>query len=111
MNKRVMQLTGERFLLMRRLDACFEVKDYATLKIKLTSVEEELAIAEGSIETYTLIMGLKARIDELQTKRALAIVEKQKCKDLARYRKLVDSVALFEEMISVNEKLIKGARK
>lgn len=105
----VTTLLKQRTNLLERIDLCFLPKEYPVLKNKLRLVERKLAIEQGCYENYSLIVTLQKRVDELETTRAKAILEKQTCNNLERYRKLVDTIRLTEDLIAQNENMIKKA--
>ena len=102
-------LLKQKSHLIKRIELCFEPQKYVPLKNKLRLVERKLAIEQGQYENYSLIATLRNRIDELETTKAKAILEKQTCNNLERYRKLVDTIRLCEDLIAQNENMIKKA--
>ena len=105
----VTSLLKQKSHLLKRIELCFEPQKYVPLKNKLRLVERKLAIESGEYQSYSLIVLINQRIDELATKRAKAILEKQTCNNLERYRKLVDTIRLTEDLIAQNENMIKKA--
>lgn len=79
------------------------------LKNRLRLVERKLAIETNNYESYSLIIRLNERIEELKTNKAKAQIEKNICNDLGRYRKLVDTINLCDDLIAQNENMIKKA--
>ena len=105
----VSSLLKQKSHLIKRIELCFEPRKYVPLKNRLRLVERKLAIEQGEYANYSLIVTLNNRIDELKTTRAKAILEKQTCNNLERYRKLVDTIRLTEDLIAQNENMIKKA--
>lgn len=102
-------LLKQKSHLIKRIELCFEPQKYMPLKNRLRLVERKLAIESGTYENYSLIVRLQERKDELETTKAKAILEKQTCNNLERYRKLVDTIRLTEDLIAQNENMIKKA--
>ena len=105
----VASLLKQKSYLIKRLDECFEPQKYVPLKNRLRLVERKLAIETNNYESYSLIIRLQERIDELKTNKAKAMIEKNDCTDIGRYRKLVDTVNLCDDLIAQNENMIKKA--
>lgn len=105
----VKALLKQKSSLLKSIELCFEPQKYVPLKNKLRLVERKLAMESGQYENYSLIVTLRNRIDELETTKAKAILEKQTCNNLERYRKLVDTIRLTEDLIAQNENMIKQA--
>lgn len=103
-------LKSQRDLIVDSLQACWVIPKYNELKKKLHLIDEEIARESGRIEDFTFILKVTKRIDELETKRAGALIEKQSCNDLGRYRKLVDAIEILDKTIVINKKLIEAAK-
>ena len=100
----------QRDSIVDSLQACWVIPKYNELKKRLHLIDEEIAKESGKFENFALVVQVTKRIDELETKRASAIVEKQRCNDLGRYRKLVDAIEILDKTLVINKKLIEDAR-
>lgn len=105
----VTSLLKQKSHLLKRIELCFEPQKYVPLKNKLRLVERKLAIETNNYESYSLIIRLNERKDELETIKIKAEIEKRDCNNLERYRKLVDTINLCNDLIAQNENMIKKA--
>lgn len=106
--KRLDALNIQRLSLIEQLDSCWKINDYTRIKSRLHLIDKEIAIESGEFERYSLVKKINERIDELENKKAMAIIEKKKCGDIGRYRKLVDTIEILERTIAINKDLILG---
>lgn len=53
---------------------------------------------------------LTSRITELEGMKFKVMLEKDKCGQLGRYRKLVDRITEIDKLIELNKELIKGLK-
>jgi hypothetical protein len=92
--------------LIAQLDNCWRINEYKNIKSRLHLIDREIAIESGDFERYSLVVKINERIDELENKRAMAIIEKQRCGDITRYRKLVDTIEILDKTILINKNMI-----
>lgn len=104
---RIQGLGLQKESLLLQIRTTHKISEYQKAKEKLKVIEMEIAKENGTFKIYSLVQKLKERIDELETNKARAMIEKKKCENIDRYRKIVDSIELINQSIEYNKQLLK----
>lgn len=93
----------QREAIFDKMDNCWRISEYQELKKSLGVIEEKIAALSGDYARYMFVKKINERIDELETNRAKKVIEKQKCGNIKKYRKLIDNIAQIDEAIQMNK--------
>lgn len=92
-----------------QMQTTWKITEYQELNEKIRRLEFEIAVALGKVDNYAMVARVRERIDELETNRAKALLQKKSCNNIKEYRKLVNSIELIDQAIDYNRTIIQQA--
>ena len=107
MNK-IEQLKQQKQGLVFKLTGTWSLNEYVKIKKEIEAIDAK--IERNTFMNYSMIVKIKERIDELETKKAKIMLEKNKTGNINSYRRLASSIELIEQAIELNKVMLTKAK-